>query len=87
MSVKRLLVLVNLVIVVILVLILTVFLVHNNKTQSSVQEMIHVDQALLLNLNEMYAQGLQTEQATRNVVLNPDDTKAKANYKKANEIF
>ena len=87
MSVKRLLVLVNLVIVVILVLILTVFLVHNNKTQSSVQEMIHVDQALLLNLNEMYAQGLQTEQATRNVVLNPDDTKAKANYKKANEDF
>ena len=71
MSVKRLLVLVNLVIVVILGLILTVFLVRNNKTQSSVQEMIHVDQALLLNLNEMYAQGLQTEQATRNVVLNP----------------
>jgi hypothetical protein len=41
----------------------------------------------LLALSNMYAQGLQSEQATRNVLLNPSDNKAKDNYKKANSDF
>ena len=49
--------------------------------------LIEEDQALLLALNGMYAQGLQTEQATRNIILNPGDQKAVRNYHKANEDF
>ena len=87
MSIRRLLLLVNLVIVAVLGVILCVFLLSNNRTQSNVQAMIHVDQALLLDLNDMYAQGLQTEQATRNIVLDPEDPKARTNYQKAHEEF
>ncbi len=42
---------------------------------------------VLVGLQEMYAQGLQTEQATRNVVLNPADKTARANYEKADAKF
>ncbi len=49
--------------------------------------LIEKDQALLLALNGMYAQGLQTEQATRNIILNPGDQKALRNYDKANDDF
>ncbi len=45
------------------------------------------DQAFAFALSEMYAQGLQSEQATRNVLINPGDEKAKANYNKAVEDF
>ncbi len=48
---------------------------------------IDKDQTLLLSLSNMYAQGLQSEQATRNVLLNPNDEKAKRNYKKAVKDF
>ena len=44
-------------------------------------------QALAFALSEMYAQGLQSEQATRNVLLNPADEKARKNYTKALEDF
>jgi len=44
-------------------------------------------QALGFTVSEMQAQGLQTEQAVRNVILNPSDDKALANYKKASEDF
>ncbi|MHB8337202.1 MAG: methyl-accepting chemotaxis protein [Ignavibacteriaceae bacterium] len=48
---------------------------------------IDKDQTLLLSLNNMYAQGLQSEQATRNVLLSPNDQKAKDNYDMANDDF
>lgn len=44
-------------------------------------------QALALTVSEMHTQGIQTEQAVRNVILNPGDEKALANYKKASEEF
>jgi len=44
-------------------------------------------QALALTVKGLYAQGLQTEQAIRNVILNPADEKAFNNYKKASEDF
>ncbi|GFE61724.1 methyl-accepting chemotaxis protein [Geobacter sp. AOG2] len=44
-------------------------------------------QTLGSTVGEMLAQGLQTEQAIRNVILNPADEKAFANYKKASEEF
>lgn len=43
--------------------------------------------ALALTVSEMHTQGIQTEQAIRNVILNPGDEKALANYKKASEEF
>lgn len=46
-----------------------------------------MDEALLVHLQDMYAQGLQTGQAARNVLLNPADEKAKANYDAADANF
>ncbi len=43
--------------------------------------------ALSLTVSEMHTQGIQTEQAIRNVILNPSDEKALSNYKKASEEF
>jgi methyl-accepting chemotaxis protein len=45
------------------------------------------DQAISLALKDMYAQGLQSEQATRNILLNPSDEKAAKNYQQAMEDF
>ena len=56
-------------------------------TSSTFVNLINNDQSLLLALNGMYAQGLQSEQATRNILLNPNDQKAKDNYDKANADF
>jgi methyl-accepting chemotaxis protein len=44
---------------------------------------IDKDLSVLLALNEVYAQGLQAEQATRNILLNPADTTAEKNYQTA----
>jgi methyl-accepting chemotaxis protein len=41
------------------------------------------DLSVLLALTEIYAQGLQAEQATRNVLLNPSDQTAEKNYQAA----
>ncbi|WP_231583668.1 methyl-accepting chemotaxis protein [Desulfovibrio sp. TomC] len=46
-----------------------------------------VDGPLLYHLQDVYAQGLQTEQATRNVILNPTDQKARDNYTHADKEF
>ena len=46
-----------------------------------------VDSPLLFHLQDIYAQGLQTEQAARNVLLNPADQKARDNYAKADGEF
>ncbi len=87
MNIKKLLLIVGIANAVVLGVILALFIVHNGKVKTRTEKMINIDQALLLNLNEMYAQGLQTGQATRNVLINPNDEKAKNNYKEAHEIF
>jgi len=46
-----------------------------------------VDGPLLFHLQDVYAQGLQTEQATRNVILNPKDQKARENFENADKQF
>ncbi len=58
-----------------------------NSNSNTFVNFIDRDQALLLSLNNMYAQGLQSEQATRNILLNPTDQKAKDNYAQANTEF
>jgi len=87
MNIKRLLFVVGIANAVVLGIILALFIVHNEKVKARTEKMINIDQALLLNLTDMYAQGLQTGQATRNVLINPKDEKAKENYKKAHEDF
>lgn len=49
----------------------------------------HIDgyQSLTLQVDQLYAHGLQMEQALRNVLLNPQDTLAKNNYYKAKRDF
>ncbi|MBI5213043.1 MAG: methyl-accepting chemotaxis protein [Nitrospirae bacterium] len=87
MNIKKLLLVVGIINAVVLGIILALFIVHNGKVKTRTEKMINLDQALLLNLNDMYAQGLQTGQATRNVLINPKDAKARSNYKEAHEIF
>ncbi len=87
MSMKRLLFAVGVVNVFALGLILAIFVLQSGKMKTRTERMIHIDQELLLDLDNMYAQGLQSGQATRNVLINPGDEKAKSNYKEAHEGF
>ncbi len=52
----------------------------NTKLLKSFRE-VHV--ATVINVGEIYAQGLQTEQAIRNIIINPQDGKAAKNFDKA----
>ena len=70
---------------IILLIFFSVSAIKSN-TESFVN-FIDKDQVMLSSISELYAQGLQSEQATRNVLLNPTDTKAMANYKTANDDF
>jgi methyl-accepting chemotaxis protein len=63
------------------------FTYNSRRVSSTFESILNVDEALLGHLQEMYAQGLQTEQATRNVVLNPTDKKARDNYEAAHSKF
>jgi len=44
-------------------------------------------QELALTVSQMHTQGVQAEQAVRNVILNPSDEKALSNFKKASDEF
>lgn len=69
-------------------LFVVIYGIENLKTNSnSFVEFINKDQSFILSLNNIYAFGLQSEQATRNILLNPADQKAKDNYEKANKDF
>lgn len=87
MSIKRLLFAVGVVNALGLAFILVIFVMQSGKMEARTEHMINIDQELLLDLNNMYAQGLQSGQATRNVLINPGDETAKSNYKDAQEGF
>ncbi|MCX7794339.1 MAG: methyl-accepting chemotaxis protein, partial [Thermodesulfovibrionales bacterium] len=87
MSIKKLLLVVGMGNLVVIGIILSLFISLNSRVRSSTEQMINTDQALLLNFFELYGLGLQTGQATRNILLNPADETAKNNYKKAHEDF
>lgn len=59
----------------------------NSSLSNEFNHFAEVDQQILLSLDEMYAQGLQTGQATRNVFINPNDSKAVNNYNGAVKDF
>jgi len=56
-------------------------------TDKRLTEYTERHQAISQHISKILAEGLQTEQATRNIVLNPSDDKAFNNYKKANAKF
>ncbi len=51
------------------------------------ERLINRDMRALSGLQELYSQGLQSGQAVRNILLNPSDDKAYANFRKAVEAF
>ncbi len=55
--------------------------------RTSVEELVHTDQKFLQNIENLYSMGLQTEQATRNIIFDHNDDKAKNNYKNADKDF
>jgi len=70
-----------------LAICLVLFIVYARKTTEDINRVINVENAASILLHEMWADGLQTEQALRNVMLNPTDTKAMANYEAADKSF
>ncbi len=68
---------------------LTVSLLYLQQTRmvGYLETVATVDGPLLFHLQNVYAQGLQTEQAARNVLLNPSDKRARDNYAKADADF
>ncbi len=69
------------------VLALAVSLWGAARTQQDFGNYIEGDQAVAAGLSELYAQGLQTGQALRNIVLDPANPKAFDNLKAARDAF
>lgn len=86
-TIKKMLILMNTLTGLMLAAILLIFLSQNASVTERTDHMINVEQKLLLNIENMYAWGLQTEQALRNVLINPRDNRAMENAKEANIEF
>ncbi|WP_353684756.1 methyl-accepting chemotaxis protein [Thermodesulfovibrio sp. 3907-1M] len=87
MNVKRLLQFINIMILIALVGLFILSYFNEKGFQKRIEKLTKQDVMLLIALNEMYSQGLQTGQATRNVFINPKDETAKKNYQKAHQDF
>jgi len=61
--------------------------IQGRSAEATISRMAGTDLELLSALESMYALGLQTGQATRNVLINPSDETAKANYRDAHAEF
>ena len=60
---------------------------QSRSAENAIVTMVDTDIELLVDLNTLYAEGLQTGQATRNVMINPNDETAKQNYEAAHKNF
>jgi methyl-accepting chemotaxis protein len=72
------------------VLIICGFIANNvwiRELGSGFRTFVEQDQVLSASLDDMHIQALQSEQATRNILLNPVDEKAVKNYRKSVEEF
>ncbi|GAB5046241.1 methyl-accepting chemotaxis protein [Thermodesulfovibrio sp. TK110] len=87
MNVKRLLQLINIMILIVLIGLFILSYFNEKGFQERMEKLTKRDIMLLIALNDMYAQGLQTGQATRNVFINPKDETAKKNYQRAHQEF
>lgn len=72
---------------VVIVLVIGVFAYMTMAVRAKFEEMVSSDVVVYGSLHEMHAQGLQGEQALRNIIMNPQDEKAKANFEKAARDF
>ena len=57
------------------------------RTETQFNRYIGTEQAMVGHLQELYAQGLQSGQALRNIVLNPSDQQALDNLRSARELY
>ncbi|ACL64666.1 methyl-accepting chemotaxis sensory transducer [Anaeromyxobacter dehalogenans 2CP-1] len=62
-------------------------LMQGRASDATIARMAGSDLELLVGFESMYSAGLQTGQATRNVLLDPQDRTAKKNYRDAHEAF
>lgn len=83
LSIKGKLFLISLVPIAGIVILIIVGATTTSKVSSELHELVEKHQARVVALEQVYAQGLQSGQAARNVLLNPADTKAKANFDQA----
>jgi methyl-accepting chemotaxis protein len=74
MSIRKLFLLGSAIILLALAGILAVFIISNNNMLKTTEKMINVDQALLVNLDEMYAMGALSEVSLRSVIVVGDET-------------
>jgi|GEM_PF-1467097 methyl-accepting chemotaxis protein len=77
----------SVVIALVIALVIGVFAYMSITVRSKFNELVYRDVVVYSNLYEMLAQGLQGEQALRNIIMNPQDDKAKANFDKAAQDF
>ncbi|HEX9019708.1 MAG TPA: methyl-accepting chemotaxis protein [Nitrospirota bacterium] len=75
------------IIIISLVVVGTISFLQSRGAEKMITTMVDMDVELLIDLNELYAEGLQTGQATRNVLINPGDEKAAQNYRDAHQNF
>lgn len=87
MKIKSLFLSGSFIVAVLIALIIGVFTYMTISVKSKFNEMVYRDVVVYANLYEMLAQGLQGEQALRNIIMNPKDEKAKANFEKAAKDF
>lgn len=72
---------------IVMLLLIGAFAYQGISVRAKFNEMVDRDVVVYGNLYEMLAQGLQGEQALRNIIMNPADNKAKANFEKAAQDF
>ncbi len=70
-----------------LIITLSLFMHYSSMSTGNIDRVIHVESEANFLLHEMWAQGLQTEQALRNIMLNPTDEKAANNFAEADRSF
>ncbi len=70
-----------------LIFTLSLFIHYSSSSSATISRLINVEGEASFLLHEMWAQGLQTEQALRNIIFNPKDDKAKKNYIDADQAF
>ncbi|MFV0412642.1 MAG: PAS domain-containing protein, partial [Oscillospiraceae bacterium] len=87
LTIKTLLFVLGFAIITAFTTIFLLFFIKFDQVGKTIYSIINEDEALLYHMQEMYAQGLQTEQAIRNVVLRPSDSTAFNNFESAHKKF
>ncbi len=86
-SVAKKFLLLSMLVVICFAVTLGMSMLWTQRLADSFKGFVDKEQVVSFALSEMYAQGLQSEQATRNVLLNPNDDIAVKNYQAAVEEF